>query len=342
MPSLARRPGSPAALAVLATAVALCGRTSAQEPPLNIDRSGHTEKTGESPPRTAARIVDAGQARVADAEIVIGVVVDGRPRAYPINLMWGPDNEVVNDTLGRTAIAASWCPIVLSGEVYSRTHAGEKLALGAAGAEDGVLVLYDASTHSQWSQVSGRAVAGPLAGARLEKLPSLLTTWRRWKELHPDTTVYEDASPRIQRPRFTEESVGRVALSADGPVRNDDWVIGLEGRTSRAAFLVRRLAEPRLANEVFEDRPIVAFLTEDFTTAAVWERTVDGRVLRFEAEGDRLRDVETGTLWDPMTGRAVGGPLAGRALAVVPSSRALWYAWKAQYPDTRVYGEAPR
>jgi hypothetical protein len=341
MPSLARRPGSLTALAVLAGIIGLWN-SGAQEPPLNVDRSGHSERTGESPTRTVSRIADAGHARTADAEIVIGVVVEGHARAYPVNLMWGPDNEVVNDTLGETAVAASWCPIVLSGEVYSRARGGEKLDLGAAGAEDGVLVLYDASTHSQWSQVSGRAMAGPLTGARLEKLPSLLTTWRRWKDLHPDTTVYEDASPRVQRPRFTEESVGRVALSADGPVRNDDWVIGLDGRTGRGAFLVRRLAEPRVANEVFEDRPIVAFLTEDFTTATVWERTVDGRALRFEAEGDRLRDRETGTVWDALTGRALEGPLAGHALARVPSSRALWYAWKAQYPDTRVYGEAAR
>ena len=89
-------------------------------------------------------------------------------------------------------------------------------------------------------------------------------------------------------------------------------------------------------------QPIVAYLSEDFTTATVWQRTVDGRALTFTAKGDWLQDVETGSSWDPFTGRALRGPLAGRLLTRVASSSALWYAWKAQYPDTRVFGDPPR
>jgi hypothetical protein len=275
-----------------------------------------------------------------DQEMVIGVVVEGLARAYPVNIMWGPENEVVNDTLGKTPITTSWCPIALSGTVYSRNHGGQRLDFGAIGAEDGVLVLYDSTTHSRWSQVSGRATTGPLAGAQLDKVPSLVTTWGRWRALHPDTTVYEDVEPKAPRPRFNEESVSRVALGAEGPVQNEDWVIGLESAHGAAAFPVRRLAGERVAHEVFDGRPVVFFLSEDLTTAAVWDRSVDSRVLSFRAERDRLVDAETGSAWDPFTGEGVAGPLRGRALARVASSRALWYAWKSQYPGTRVYGEA--
>jgi hypothetical protein len=69
---------------------------------------------------------------------------------------------------------------------------------------------------------------------------------------------------------------------------------------------------------------------------------VDGRAFTFTAKGDRLRDQETGTAWDGLTGRAVEGPLAGKGLVRVPSSSALWYAWKAQYPDTKVFASAAR
>jgi hypothetical protein len=226
--------------------------------------------------------------------------------------------------------------------VYARDLDGRRLTFGAVGAENGVLVLYDGPTHSRWSQVSGRAVAGPLVGTRLRKLPSLVTTWGRWKVLHPDTTVYVDTEPAARRPRFNEESVSRVVMSGDGPVQNEDWVIGIEGTASTAAFLLRRLVPARAANEVLDGRSIVVFLTEDLTTSAVWDRSLDGRALQFSAERDQLRDSETGSVWDPMTGKAVGGPLAGRTLARVASNRALWYAWKAQYPDTKVYGEPSR
>jgi hypothetical protein len=307
---------------------------------LNRDRSGHTEIRGELPIKTVERTVPAGEAALKDDEMVIGVVVEGRPRAYPVNLMWSPENEVVNDTLGDTAVATAWCPVALAGEVYVRDLEGRRLELGALGAEDGVLVLYDKETRSRWSTVAGRATAGPLSGTRLRKLPSLVTTWGRWRALHPDTTVYVAGEPPAHRPRFNEESVSQVALGEAGPPRNEDWVVGLEGRTGTSAFLVRRLVDARATNEVFEGRPIVAFLTRDLTTARVWERAAGGRVLTFAARGDRLADAETGSTWDPLTGRAVAGPLAGKALVLVPSSSALWYAWKAQFPETRVFGPA--
>ena len=45
---------------------------------------------------------------LADVEPVMALQVDGEARAYPVNYMIGPYNEVVNDDLGGTAIAPSW------------------------------------------------------------------------------------------------------------------------------------------------------------------------------------------------------------------------------------------
>lgn len=51
------------------------------------------------------------------------------------------------------------------------------------------MLLYDRETESLWSQIKREAVTGPMTGARLVPLPSTLTTWKRWKRLHPDTLV---------------------------------------------------------------------------------------------------------------------------------------------------------
>ena len=45
---------------------------------------------------------------VADDELVLGVVVDGKARAYPINQLTNPTREIINDKLGGRAIAATW------------------------------------------------------------------------------------------------------------------------------------------------------------------------------------------------------------------------------------------
>ena len=46
--------------------------------------------------------------RLQDNELVLGVVVNGKPRAYPINMLTGPRREILNDTLGGRPIAATW------------------------------------------------------------------------------------------------------------------------------------------------------------------------------------------------------------------------------------------
>lgn len=53
-------------------------------------------------------IVAADQSGLSDNELVIGVVVDGKSRAYPINQLTGPMREIINDELSGTAIAATW------------------------------------------------------------------------------------------------------------------------------------------------------------------------------------------------------------------------------------------
>lgn len=57
-----------------------------------------------------APVLAAGEVRdeVVGNELVIGVVVNGKPRAYPINMLTGPSREIINDQLGGTAIAATW------------------------------------------------------------------------------------------------------------------------------------------------------------------------------------------------------------------------------------------
>ncbi len=46
--------------------------------------------------------------QVSDNELVLGVVVAGKSRAYPINMLTGARREIINDQLGGHAIAATW------------------------------------------------------------------------------------------------------------------------------------------------------------------------------------------------------------------------------------------
>lgn len=72
--------------------------------------------------------------------------------------------------------------------MYDPRIQGRRLSFGVSGLLwKRNLLLYDRETDSLWSQLLGRAVAGPLAGTPIEILPSMQTTWSAWKKQHPST-----------------------------------------------------------------------------------------------------------------------------------------------------------
>ena len=61
-------------------------------------------------PITDAQTIKADEVsgQVRGEELVIGVTVNKESRAYPINMLTGPQREIINDQLGGKAIAATW------------------------------------------------------------------------------------------------------------------------------------------------------------------------------------------------------------------------------------------
>ena len=73
----------------------------------------------------------------------------------------------------------------------------------------------------------------------------------------------------------------------------------------------------------------------------MWTRTVNGRVLHFYLAGINnqnflMRDRETGTWWQQITGKAVYGPLQGAALELVLSDELTFGQWRTESPSGQV------
>lgn len=220
--------------------------------------------------------------------------------------------------------------------VYAREFDGQAFEFGVVGVERGTLIMYDAQTRSRWSQLFGEAVEGQMQGRALEKLPSTMTTWARWRALHPDTTVY--VKEGAYRGRFSGDSFAAIARRAPGPLVDADWVIGIEGHMQARAYPAYRLARSRVVNDALESADILVWLSEDLATSRIFRREVGDRVLTFTlAAGDRLRDEQTGSLWDPLSGRALEGAMTGQVLTPLISTYSLWFAWQKYRPDTVVW-----
>jgi len=73
----------------------------------------------------------------------------------------------------------------------------------------------------------------------------------------------------------------------------------------------------------------------------VWEATIDGRVLHFHLAGINnqnfiMRDEETGTWWQQVSGEAILGPLKGQRLKSVFHDEISFALWKNEQPEGRV------
>ncbi|MCH8822512.1 MAG: DUF3179 domain-containing protein [Planctomycetes bacterium] len=127
-------------------------------------------------------------------DLVIGVTVNGESRGYPMQIL--TCHEIVNDTLGGKPIVVTYNPLCDSVVVFERNVDGETLEFGVSGLlYNSNILMFDrkenAVGESLWSQLLGRAVAGPAAesGKKLKVLPAARLHWGEWLEAHPQSTV---------------------------------------------------------------------------------------------------------------------------------------------------------
>jgi hypothetical protein len=79
----------------------------------------------------------------------------------------------------------------------------------------------------------------------------------------------------------------------------------------------------------------------------VWKRESDGLVLTFHLAGINnqnflMRDDETGSYWQQITGVAVSGPLRGRRLTLIASDELSFALWAAEEPNGTVLKDVPK
>ncbi len=78
----------------------------------------------------------------------------------------------------------------------------------------------------------------------------------------------------------------------------------------------------------------------------MWDRTLDGRTLRFRLFGINnqnfiMRDDETGSWWQQVTGEAIQGPLRGRRLRPVAHDEVALRVFREENPNGRVLLPVP-
>jgi len=205
------------------------------------------------------RFADAATNKVPEDKLVIGVVLHGEAKAYPIQII-GYHHQV-RDTFGTTPVMITYCTVCRTGRIFDPIRRGNETQNGSqaqngsesqsasknenesdrpAGDEGYRLVgmdhfnamFEDKKTKSWWAQATGIAIAGPEKGAHLTEFPSQQTTLKNWLRQHPDSRI-------LQPDTLYKKKYDALALYDNGTIpgglehrdtsswKPKSWVIGI-------------------------------------------------------------------------------------------------------------------
>ncbi|MCE9683358.1 DUF3179 domain-containing protein [Halomonas alkalisoli] len=292
-------------------------------------RSGGPGKDG-IPSIDRPRFQSADQATLSEGDKVIGVYHRGQARAYPQRiLVW---HEIVNDDVGGDALSITYCPLTGTALGFKR---GET-EFGVSGKlVNSNLIMYDRATDSEWPQILGVAIDGPLVNQGLEEFRVFWTTWGAWRARHPETEV------------LTEET-GFVRNYRRDPYGSYNPVTGYYAPDSRRLFPVME------RDDRFPPKTVVFGVRGPEGALAITREALRNEGVVDVTLGERrytvIHDPGLDTGWafhNPeevdiqpaaldFTADGVVGPGID-SLEAVNGFEAMWFAWAAFYPDTHLY-----
>jgi hypothetical protein len=261
------------------------------------------------PPRDGIRSVDAPEfapgeeaSWVGPLSVLVGLELEGDARGYPVHLL--EYHQVVNDVVGGVPVAVAYDPLTGAARAFRRTLDGRRLEFGVSGLlHNSSFLLHDRETSSLWLHWSGEALAGPLAGRRLERLPVRQEIRDVWLTRHPGSRILARPDPRHIDYRYSPFKTYWVRDEIPFPVKARDpsyhakeLVLGVvvEGRARAYLGSVLTEAGGNVVEEISGRRIEIHYESE--AAAFVWEAPPDVEV-----------------------------------------SEAYWFAWKAFHPDTEVW-----
>lgn len=237
-----------------------------------------------------------------DSDLVMIVVIDGQTKAYPILIMnW---HEIVNDRIGQTPVAITYCPLCGSGIAFKRILNGQEVQFGVSGKlYNSDLLMYDRKTDSLWSQITGEAVSGELAGEKLEMLVSNLIDFKTLKEKYPDALVLSkdtgfnrDYSRSPYGDYDTSSQIYFPVDNASDKLFAKDRIIGIELNGRFKAYRFETLKAKGNVKDQFNNQ-ILNLSIDD-----------KGQVSVVDSSGKKISFVNT-----------------------------FWFAWVAFHPDTEMF-----
>ena len=271
-------------------------------------------------------------ASIDKSKLVIGIVVNGEAKAYPIQLI-GYHHQVM-DTVGKEPVIITYCTVCRTGRAYSTLVNGRHESFRLVGMDHYNAVFEDETTKTWWQQATGKAIAGPHKGSALKEIPSRQLTIESWMRQFPNSEIMAP-DPLYDERYFKLEDYDRGTMQSSfakrdyRPWQPKSWVVGVRNGFSSTAYDWNLLVKNKVIQDSLQALPILLTIESDTTSFHVYDRRINGSVLQFNTStvDNHLTDLNTNSKWN-MDGLCIDGPLKGQQLTRVQGYNEFWHSWE--------------
>jgi hypothetical protein len=192
-------------------------------------------------------------------------------------------------------------------------------------------VMVDRETGTLWQQLTGEAIAGPLAGRSLDLLSVETLTWTEWWEQHPDAEMLELPAPFTARSEIGEiQTSYTYTPEAVQPAYYASASLWFPARSAGGALAAKTLVATLALGEEALAVDLGALRERGPVVLTLGDRVV---VAVPTAAGARFHDAGT---TDLAPGQAATAQAAAE-LPPLPSGQSFWFAWHALHPTSAVW-----
>ncbi len=326
---------------------------------MNDILSGGPPKDG-IPPIDEPKFVtpDAASKWLDPREPVVVVVLQSTARAYPLQILtW---HEIVNDTLAKTPVSVTFCPLCNAAIVFDRRVNGKVLDFGTTGRlRNSDLIMYDRQSESWWQQFTGRAIIGDMLDTVLKRIPASIIAFEDFRKAYPQGSVLSKDTGHLrsygENPYAGYDSIDRHPFLFSGDVDSRlpamERVLNISLGNNHKLYPFQVFKKSPVINDTINQIQVVVFSkagtlsvldrnqisnSRIIPSATAWNRKLDDQTLSFEHRDGKIIDTQTQSQWN-LLGTAVSGPLAGQQLTSIPSGVHFAFAWLAFNPDSSIY-----
>ena len=240
--------------------------------------------------------------------------------------------------------------------MWKRTTQGRELHFYLAGINNQNFLMRDRETGSWWQQVTGRAIAGKLAGSALELMPNDELTFALWKSEAPHGLVLAPVAGHGDKDydKKWEEETAKYPVPLTFPeqgLKDRDVILGVEMSGQARAFPLEKLRGPIPVEDKIAGVPVVFVTGPDGESVRLFRSQWSGMDIDLYRDAQRgpqsdgksdgkspewqLLD-SLGNTWN-FAGCATSGPATGQCLEKINYLKDYWFDWKNYNPRTTVY-----